>query len=251
MRRKVAKTDPQFEREKLELESSLIEELKKQESLKEEILADLNPSGRAYRLLQHPAALLILGFFLTSGLGAGISFYWQYEEWVRQQSLLARKHALEQKYELANDIAKAIGETHAAASGVLSAIMITGDEGVSPEELTERTKYWYEVKRNWLINSDIYLQKLTVHFPVDPEGSKDKDKEARAIFENVIVARKKVNNKILNLLKDLENNGGQRTPEMSQTAKSIVEELNSTKQGEAKQLMEAVAAKIREEANLR
>lgn len=242
---------------KLEVKRRILAELKQQESLRKEILNDLSPKAKVARFFQHPAMLLVVGFFLTGVLGTGLTAYWQRKEAVRQQRVTARQLSIAQKYELANDIAKAVGDTHAAASGVMSEITIAGERGIDAAALAERAKYWYDVKRAWLTNSDVYLQKLTVHFPANPkqaenknaEDKQGKNKSARDLFEDVIDERKKVNNKILNLLKELGDRGGQLNDAQGKTASEIVSELNATKHGTARKLMEALAAKIQEESN--
>lgn len=263
------------------LKTKILEELQKQELLRDELLKELRPQSKPSGFFNHPAILLVLGFLLTSGAGAFITSCWQQTQWEQQQLVLARQRALDQKYELANEVAKAVGEHHAAISGVLFAITHTRDDEVLCRELPTRLSAWHEANRIWLINSSTLLQKLTVHFPHNsgepiptaatpsieatplPAAGNDvptDSQSVRALFELIINERKIINNSLVNLTEVLKTNGCNRDalvkkddPEssVSKIADKEVKLLNESKDKDVRLLMDELAKRILLESNPR
>ncbi len=196
-----------------ELKKEILAEIRK-ELLKREILKELEEAEKppptffhrpAFKALssffQHSAVLLLIGFILTGVIGSALTSAWQNNSWMTQQSLLAKQRILDQKYELASSVAKAIGDTHAAPTSVL--LLFTNED--TPQnrqtELPKRVDYWRQTHREWLINNNVLLQKITVYV---------KNPNARTTFNAIIQERKQTNNSVVNLLLVMEENKGDK-----------------------------------------
>jgi hypothetical protein len=196
-----------------ELKKEIVAEIKR-ELIKREILKELDnkpdPSSLTHPLFkitsgffQHPAILLLLGFVLTGVIGTALTAAWQSNSWLTQQSLLASQRILEQKYQLASDVAKAVGDTHAAPTGIL--LLFTNED--TPQnrknELPKRIDHWRRTYNEWLTNNNVLLQRITVYV---------NDPVARTKFQEIVLDRKETNNSILNLLHVMGNGNDLRVP---------------------------------------
>jgi hypothetical protein len=271
------------ERARQRLKASILEELRKQDALKRDVLAELNRRRSFAQVLQHPAALLVLGFLFTSVLGARFSAYWQSQEWHRQQALQTRQRALEQKYQIANEVAQAVGEIYAASAGVLSSVHIDNVRK-RQQEVEEKRKPWLEARQQWLAKSSTLLQRLTTHFAVDPQASSDNPTDVRTMFIHIYDQIHITNVHIANTLGQLESNGWDKKKfiepggrcvenrlealegegklsrsEVLEQSKQITteaetmciveDELNQMRDVETEKLMRMIARELRDEAN--
>lgn len=233
------------------LRVSLLKELKRRESLKSDILDELKGKRRSSKFFSHPAVLLVLGFIFTSVLGASLSSYWQSREWHRQQSLQAKERALEQKYQIANEVAQSIGEAYGPAAGVISAIQIEYTP-LRRQELKEKVPAWRQARQQLLIKSSALVQKLGTHFPVDPTSTFQEPKDARSHFLKIFYAIHRNYVDISNLLEELEQKRGKKGKEkdaIDDKAKSILESLSDLRDVETVKLMEILAGDIKEDTD--
>ncbi|HWS89023.1 MAG TPA: hypothetical protein VN282_18760 [Pyrinomonadaceae bacterium] len=159
-------------------EDSRTQELKKRlielekEYLKKEILDELKSAGGAggKSFTQNPAFLLLLGFLLTGVMGTWFTSFWQGRQQEVDRAQQARARALQQKYEAADQINKAVAEVYTATQVMLNPLIYQPpdeamfDEAAFDKEVTERELYWKHSNRAWLVNSYTLKQKLAVNF---------------------------------------------------------------------------------------
>ncbi|HVG34239.1 MAG TPA: hypothetical protein VM911_14210 [Pyrinomonadaceae bacterium] len=196
-----------------ELKYELLKDVEK-EFLKREILKELDAAPKGdpsffqrpgFKALagffQHSAVLLFLGFLLTGVIGSALTSTWQNNSWIAQQSLLAKQRILDQKYELASTVAKAVGDTHAAPSSILVFFANEDTPESRQADLPKLVEYWRQTHREWLVNHNVLLQKITVYI---------RDENARTNFEDIILERKQTNNSIVNLLEVMNKYKGDK-----------------------------------------
>jgi hypothetical protein len=239
------------DKEMQRLRASLLKELKKRESLKKDILDELKDKRKPSKFFGHPAVLLVLGFIFTSVLGASFSSYWQSREWHRQQSLQAKQRALEQKYQIANEVAQAIGEAYGPAAGVISAIQIEYTP-LRQQELKEKVPVWRQARQQFLIKSSALVQKLGTHFPVDTTATYNDPKDARSHFLNIFYAIHRNYVELGNLLEELEEKKGEKGMEkdaINSKAKAILERMSNLRDVETVKLMEILAGDIKKDTD--
>jgi hypothetical protein len=135
------------------------------ESFKNEVLQELKEAAKKRKSspLQHPAFLLILGFFLTGVVGTWLTSAWQSVRQEKERKQLAHEYALKQKYEVMDQINKAIAEAQTGAH-VMVYVLTYGSGGKPSKALEERETYWNQARRSWLINSQVLKQKLAINF---------------------------------------------------------------------------------------
>jgi hypothetical protein len=155
------------------LKVELHEEIDK-DSLKKEILSEVNPKGSSVgEYLKHPASLLVIGFILTTLFGTIIASCWKYLEWENEQEYLktqtqcererqTRSEEIKQKYEVKDEIIRRVAETNTAAEEIL--LYFQMEPSRREREQDERIKYWKEASRNWRINEKILRQRLLLRF---------------------------------------------------------------------------------------
>jgi hypothetical protein len=139
------------------------------ESFKNTVLQELREASKRKSLFQHPAFLLFFGFMLTGGLGTWLTSYWQSKAKQNEQAQLAHERAIQQKYEVADQINKAVAESYAGEQvmiGTLSSDQVLKNS----KEAAEREGYWKQAARTWVINSLILRQKLAVNFKDEGAG---------------------------------------------------------------------------------
>ncbi len=168
------------------------------DSFKNTVLQELKEGSKRKSHLQHPAFLLILGFVLTGGVGTWLTTYWQSQSKENERAQLAHERAIQQKYDVANDINKAVSEAYAGAHvmiGVLSSTHVSSDT----KEVSEREAYWKQSARSWVINSLILRQKLAVNF---------KNKEAITLYGEIIDDAEELNIKVREGFETIRSNKG-------------------------------------------
>lgn len=167
------------------LKEEILEELRSRESLKKEILKELQPTGLKYSLaefVRHPLFLIFFGFLLT-GLGTTlVKAFWDRGEWNRQQQEQAQKHALEQKLELKDQVLDAVSGANAAVSDITSLLFYETSQSAASKE-SARLNYWQEASRTWNSSSQKLLPKIGAYF---------KDPATQKSFEDIIDKRHKI-----------------------------------------------------------
>lgn len=141
--------------------NDIVREMRK-DSVKEAARAKLNKAGGwrvVAKSLQHPAALLVLGFALTGLVGLRL----QQGEWDRQQKRLIEIRKVDLKYTIMDDIIKAVGARNATATAIVEPLLtrVNGTQ-LRPEEI-ERFKDWQKAADDWRINSQVLRSRLTAH----------------------------------------------------------------------------------------
>src|ERR1051325_4570296 len=112
------------QQEKEKIKSDILTALSDREALKKELLDEIKlPKNNWATAMQHPAVLIVLGFILTGIVGGALSSYWQNQQKIKEQYLLAKHHELEQKSELSNEAVKTIRECTYAINCLLSLIV--------------------------------------------------------------------------------------------------------------------------------
>lgn len=149
------------------------------DALKEEILEEIRKEAAKKKpsFFQHPAVLLVIGFLLTGGVGTWLTSYWQSKEQAKQQAEQAHKRAVEQKYEVMEQLNKAVAEVYTAGHVIINLLSYDHRPQDFPKELTERDAFWKQARRNWSVASLVLEQKLSVHF---------KDDEAKKVYEKIL-----------------------------------------------------------------
>lgn len=125
----------------------ILDDLKKQGTLKKEILDELKPRSRGaelWELSRHPIILLILG----SLFGGWLSSCYQSREWNRQQLQLREKQIVEQKIATRDAFINAIIEAHAAAESAVRPMFYENSVTFAANE-KDRVKTWDEASKNW------------------------------------------------------------------------------------------------------
>lgn len=147
-----------------------------QTSLKNEVLRELKEaSTKRTSPFQHPAILLILGFLLTGVVGTWLASYWQTKEQEKQQQQQARERDLREKYDVTEQVNKAIAEAYTGTRVAL--FLLAFDQRDDEKRQAEREAYWNQTRRTWMINSQILQQRLAIHFD---------DNEALTLFQDIM-----------------------------------------------------------------
>lgn len=175
---------PPEAQEKEAVKKEILEDLKKDRAFRNELLKDLeltNSSSSFSKTIQHPAILLVIGFILTSGVGAGMTYFWQKRERIESQRQAADKHEIEEKYAITESILKAVAETTTAADDLVF-LYFNSEPDKHTRDLmeVERLQYWQEKSRDWRVSSKVLQQKLKDHF---------KSQDAQNLFQEIINKR--------------------------------------------------------------
>jgi len=174
-----------------DLKQELLDELRKQDSLKKDLLRELQPVDRGSsfsRFIQHPAILLILGFVFTSGIGAGVTYFWQKRERIESQRQADYKREIEEKHAIAENILRTVAETNTAVEDLVKLYFNTErDKRVRNQMETERLQYWQTTSRDWRVNSKIIQQKLKDHF---------KNQDVQKLFQEIVTKRFDIGQKL-------------------------------------------------------
>lgn len=160
---------PTVSEEKVEqIKIELIEEIRKHEGLEKEILKTLKiKKGRGEALrsfFQHPAILLIIGFFLTSIVGALLTTYWQSIDKEKQDAQAVKQNKIKNKQAIADEVSKIALKTHTATSDMLSLYQEGTMEKIEKDVLLERIKYWQDTSREWRERCPILIVKTEEQF---------------------------------------------------------------------------------------
>lgn len=201
-----------------ELKKEILDELKSRESLKRDIIKELRPTGLKYRLsefIRHPLFLLICGFLLTGLATTVVKFIWDRGEWNRQYQLQAKKHVLEQKLELKDQISEAVAADNASVRDVTSLFFYETAQTASARE-PERTKSWQDASRNWNTTSERLSQKLSVYF---------KDPQIQKTLEDIIARRFLIGVEVNNVMSGARKDWTILDRKESQSHKDLIKDV--------------------------
>lgn len=167
---------PQKDELRQQLKDILVE--LENESFKNEVLKELKDASQKKPpgFWQHPAFLLVLGFFLTTVLGTWLTLFWQGRDQQKQREQLAHERSINQKYEVADQINKAVAEAYTATHVALH-LLASELHNVRTKEDAGREVFWNQAIRAWIPTSLVLQQKLAVNF---------KDDAAAAEYQKII-----------------------------------------------------------------
>jgi hypothetical protein len=160
------------------------------EKLKDEIrrLLQTEPAQSGFsKFFQHPAFLLILGFFLTGIAGAWLTHYWKEGEWTNQQNYLFAQRSLDRKSAVIEATFKEVAATVAAADDLL--VTYYGGDWTKKDD-EERWENWKKTSLAWRIQSKVLSARLAASFA---------NKDIQSTFQDVMDQRKQLGNIIVNL----------------------------------------------------
>lgn len=150
-----------------ELKDELLEEAKKQDDLRNEILKSLRIKRGWRDLLSHPAILLIIGFVLTSVIGAFLTAYWQNKDKEKQNTQLIKQNKLANKSEIMNETSRLVFQTYVAASDMIYLFQNGEMPEIREKILLERLEHWQKTSREWREKSPVLEKKMRNHFRND------------------------------------------------------------------------------------
>jgi len=222
-------------RERLRLVAAIKDELAKQETLKNAILHQLGQGSGFQRVAQHPALLVVLTFVLTTLVGSCLTSRWQRAEQANQALLQSKQRAFEQKYLVANETAKSIGEIHAATTAVLATLQIENIE-MRTAELLRIVPKWRDTKNEWVVNQAVITGKIAANFPHQSDI-------AIKEFDEIFYSYKRVNVAIGNMLEQLQgsNQGWDST---QADIKNYLETINNETREKTKALIEQMTRQL-------
>jgi hypothetical protein len=159
-------TSRQKEELKRQLKEILVE--LENESFKNEVLSELKEAStkKSPGFWQHPAFLLVWGFLLTTVLGTWLTLFWQGREQQRQREQLAHERSIQQKYEITDQINKAVADAY-TATHVMLHVLASKPSNVPTKDDIERETFWKQAIRTWIPTSLVLQQKLYVNFKDD------------------------------------------------------------------------------------
>jgi len=161
------------------------------ESLRDEVWQLLKKPEPAQtglsKFFQHPATLLLLGFFLTGIAGTWLASKWKQSEWKNQQNYLVAQRTLDRKSAVIEATFKEVAITTAAADDLLATYY---PADWSKKDVDERWENWKKTSLNWRIQSKVLSARLATSF-----SSQDVQKT----FREIVDQRKQLGNILVNL----------------------------------------------------
>lgn len=225
--------------------NEIVREMKK-DALKEDA-ADKMAKGDWRKSISnffaHPAVLLLIGFAATGILGGLLAHYLQSQEWNRQQALQSQEwnrqqilqgqewerqqlrlvniHGIDLKYEIINEIIKAVGERNAAARGIVIPLLQEFNDLDMLKEEEEPIKNWKTVSHDWRANAQILKLKIAAHIT---------SKEAPEIFKQILTKETKISSKVSYVQNRLRqyNRAVDRKMEERQYLDAVLNEIEET-----------------------
>lgn len=228
----------------------IVQEMRK-DTVKEEALTKLKKAnwlGLVSNFFQHPATLLLIGFALTACIGGWLTNRWQTQEWnrqkliernewERQQLRLIDIHVINIKYQLIDEITKAIGERNAAARGILSPLAQNLRYTDLLKEEKERINTWQRVTGEWRVNSQILKLKISTYITSPGVATR---------FEQIIDEQKRIAVAIILVKNDLRKYCNADDDEARQELDVLLNRLNTT-ENNLKLLVTDIAEEARRE----
>jgi hypothetical protein len=204
-----------------QLKKEILDGLRDRESLKRDIIKELQPTGLKYRwldLIRHPLFLLFCGFLLTGVATTFVKFIWDRGEWNRQQQLQTQKHVLEQKLELRDQVLEAVAAGNASVSEITTLFFYeTAESAANKEE--ERTKSWQDASRSWNTSSEKLSQKVSVNF---------KNPEIQKTFDDIITKRHLIGVEVNNAMSTLRQDWTILDKKESQPYKDLIKRVRES-----------------------
>lgn len=222
-----------------ELVAELRQEFANREKLKRELLADLRGGEKERSKLTEQALLLFLTFLLTGVLGTWLTNFWQNRAQAKQQQEQARTRSLQQKYEIADQINKAVAEVYTGANVFLGILSYRQNPERFESELAERLSYWRQANRNWIVTSLVLQQKLAVNF---------KSSEAAALYQEIMDKEESLVITFNRMLPAVEQSKGAASgdPEIEKSVDTVFRLVNDMRDSTGV-LMQIMVREIREE----
>jgi len=122
----------------------------------------------------HPAVLLILGFTLTTATGGYLSHLWQAAQWDHQQERGWNDNLIKTKYAIIGEVNTRLGETLAAARGILPIVERDWSEKSQHAAISHRIDNWEKADLAWRTQTYWLRSRVGVYFD-DPQASRDLD----------------------------------------------------------------------------
>lgn len=160
------------------------------ESLKDEVRQLLKtepPQTSLSKFFQHPATLLLLGFFLTGLAGTWLASKWKQNEWKNQQNYLVAQRTLDRKSAVIEATFKEVAVTIAAADDLLATYY---PADWSKKDVDERWENWKKTSLNWRIQSKVLSARLATSFS---------NQDVQTTFREIVDQRKQLGNILVNL----------------------------------------------------
>jgi hypothetical protein len=196
----------------------------------------------AKEVLQHPATLLLLTFFLTSVCGSILTSWWQYQQWARQQQFRLEEQRTKEQLAVMNLTAQAVAESFASAEDVLHLFAWDWRPDSAVATLAERSAHWTLQSRRWRANEKILVARSQAAF---------RNKQVSDLLAALLVKRKYLGNDITNLLAIADGRRGQYSKddrkEIDDLQKSALKNINevSGRNGILSKLIEAMVDESR------
>ena len=181
-----------------QLREELLEEIKKDDDLKKEVLNALKVGNSRSEFLKHPITLLILGFLLTSGVGSLLTLIWQNMEKSKQIAQTARQNSIQAKNQTADELSKLILQAYSSSADMLALYQKGEMPEIREKILLERMEYWQKNSREWREKIPILEIKIQGQF---------KDQSIRDDFLKMLNVRWNIGNEIPNLRDDIKSEG--------------------------------------------
>jgi hypothetical protein len=165
-----------------------IDKIRDTETLKSDIQKALRPAKQESKFsdFQQQIVIVVLGFFLTGGIGGGLAAMWKSLEANNQRHYLEKQRALDRAYSLISQTSKEVATTVAASDDVL----VSYEPGWSAKEIEEKHNNWTKTSRDWRIKCQVLRAELPPVFP---------DPVIRTKFDEIMDTRRQLGRVITNL----------------------------------------------------
>jgi hypothetical protein len=241
--------------EKERLKREILDELKKQDSLKEEIVKELQPVGwgkSISKAIQHPISLLLIGFIFTGVIGTWLSHQWQQREWNRQLELQKKEwidqqirvlqtHEIQEKHEMVEQITKSISDNNAAANNLMFQLQYSKFTSLKSEQRNEIMKEYIQAVQNWHVSSALLQQLLNSHY---------KRQDIRELYLELVDRGDRINYNNSTLIKMASDNNYAENREeiqkVAQDTKLSITVIQDNLQTLVRKMMEEIKSDIEE-----
>ncbi|HEX8174366.1 MAG TPA: hypothetical protein VF543_04520 [Pyrinomonadaceae bacterium] len=229
-------------------QSKVKPELSEKDALKKEVLADLNRQTlkkeiinelqkndwkiSLFDAIKHPIILLLVTFILTNWIATA----WQSREWDRQQSRLVQIKGVEQKYEMMDEIIKAVGDNNSTIIELLG-FFLRPPEKRSLSDMGELERKFQDARRQWNTTIATVDQKLQIYF---------KSPDVQPLFRAVTQKQGKIILNIASLHESFKSSNG--APD-TDSFKSLIKDTFDLIRGseELKKLIDAMKEEVRQD----
>jgi hypothetical protein len=226
--------------EKETLKREILEELER-DSLKKEILEELKPTTRKdkfSRFIQHPAFLLLFGFFLTGVVGIALTAYWNRLDWNYQQDRLQKIQTAGQNIKRKNDVKDKIkSEVEDALSAdlsVLTLILSESSNSTRGKEIETDLEKWRQSEEHWNANSENLKQTIAGEFS---------NKATPENFQKIIKGKVFVDTNVNGILTTMVNNKWKMMPDDYNDVRKVNDEITQVR-GNLNQVLTLMSQEI-------